>query len=241
MLILDGNHSYMKKHALITGANKGIGLEIARQLGKKGYRIIFTTRFTERGEQAVEIIKKEGIDAFFVQLDVTDTTSILEAFRIIRSETGQIDVLVNNAGVLMKGDDNILTMEASGIYQTMHSNAMGALMVTRTFYPLLPQGGRVIMISSTGGSISKHVSTWAPVYCVSKTALNAITLQLADALKDQKIAVNAVCPGWVMTEMGGPDAIRSVEKGAETPVWLATEAPIELSGKFFQDKKEIFW
>ena len=231
----------MSKYALNTGANKGIGFEIARQLGRKGYKIIITTRFSERGEKAVEIIRKEGIDAFFVQMDVTDKTSIREAYRIVCPETRQIDVLINNAGILLKNDNDLLSIPEAYIYQTMQSNAIGALMVTRAFLPMLPEGGRIVMISSGGGSISEGISTWAPVYCISKTTLNAITLQLAEALLPKKIAVNAVCPGWVRTDMGGSGAARPVEKGAETPVWLATEAPIELSGKFLRDKKEIPW
>jgi len=110
--------------------------------------------------------------------------------------------------------------------------------VSQTFLPLIPRGGKIINISSGAGSICGGISGYAPLYSASKTAENALTLHLAQALKARGIAVNLVCPGWVRTDMGGPGAARPVEKGAETPVWLATEAPGNLTGKFFRDKKE---
>ncbi len=121
------------------------------------------------------------------------------------------------------------------------TNAFGAFYTVQKFLPLLKKGSRIINVSSGGGQILKGVSTWAPVYCMSKSTLNVITMQLAEALKGKQIAVNAVCPGWVRTEMGGRGAIRSVHKGAETIVWLATEANGRVSGRFFRNKKEIQW
>lgn len=229
------------KIALITGANRGIGYEMARQLGHKGFKVILTTRFTEKGEKAIDAILKEGIDASFVQMDVTDKISIREACKEVKAAFGRLDVLVNNAAVLSPEDNDLLNMPVSMIYQTMHTNAVGPLMVVRAFHSIMPEGSRVIMMSSGGGSITGGISTWAPVYCISKTTLNAITLQLSAALKGKGIVVNAVCPGWVRTDMGGKAAERPVSKGVETPVWLATEAPADLTGRFFRDKKEIPW
>ena len=119
--------------------------------------------------------------------------------------------------------------------------AFGPLRVTKDFLPFIPSGGRVIMISSGGGSMTDEVGGWWPAYCVSKSLLNAITRHLAYELSEKNISVNAVCPGWVKTEMGGRGAPRSVERGAETITWLATEAPLKLTGKFFRDRKEIPW
>lgn len=229
------------KTALITGANKGIGYEIARQLGKRGFSVFLTARSSERGLQAIKQLSGEGIHATFVEMDVADETSIRRAFEQVESQTSHLDVIVNNAAVLLDGSYNVIHVPTDIIYQTIHTNSVGPLLVTRIFDSLLKKGSRVINISSGGGAISQGVSTFAPVYCISKTALSGVTLQLSSYYSGKGISVNAVCPGWVKTDMGGKGAHRSVEKGAETPVWLATEAPVDLTGKFFRDKKEIPW
>ncbi|MEZ4772717.1 MAG: SDR family NAD(P)-dependent oxidoreductase [Bacteroidia bacterium] len=227
--------------ALITGANKGIGFEIARQLGKLGFSVFLTARSRERGLQAIELLSRERIRATFVEMDVTEEASIRRALDEVESETGHLDVIVNNAAVLLDGSHDIIHIPTEIIYQTIHTNSVGPLLVTRTFDPLLKKGSRIINISSGGGAISQGASTFSPVYCLSKTALSGVTLQLASYYSGKGIAVNAVCPGWVKTDMGGSGANRPVEKGAETPVWLATEAPLSLSGKFLRDKREIPW
>lgn len=147
-------------------------------------------------------------------------------------------MLVNNAGVLSSDDHRILDATLPLINETFAVNAIGPLLLTQAIAPLMPAGARVIMISSGGGSMSDAVGGWAAVYCVSKTLLNAITRQLANELSSREIAVNAVCPGWVRTDMGGKSAPRSVEQGVATAVWLATTETVP-SGKFLRDKKEI--
>jgi NAD(P)-dependent dehydrogenase (short-subunit alcohol dehydrogenase family) len=151
-------------------------------------------------------------------------------------------VLINNAGVIEDGDDNVLEVSGDIVLRTFTTNALGALRVTQAFVPSLmkSEAPRIVNVSSRGGQLS-DMGTWSPAYCISKTALNAVTCQLAAALRDKGIAVNSACPGWVRTDMGGPNATRSVEEGADTIVWLATEAPHTLTGKFFAERQEIPW
>jgi len=152
-----------------------------------------------------------------------------------------LDVLINNAGIMMDGDDAILKVRDDLLRETLETNTLGALRVTRAFVPLLAKSKapRVINVSSGGGQLTGGADGWSPAYCISKTALNGVTSQLATALP--KFAVNSVCPGWVRTDMGGGNATRSVEEGADTIVWLATDAPQKLTGKFLRDRKEIPW
>ena len=150
-------------------------------------------------------------------------------------------MLVNNAGIIVDGDSAILEISDDLFRNTLETNTLGALRVTRAFVPLLSKSKspRVINVSSGGGQLTGGADGWAPAYCISKTALNGLTSQLAAALP--KFAVNSVCPGWVRTDMGGQGATRSVEEGADTIVWLAGEAPQGLTGKFLRDRKEIPW
>jgi NAD(P)-dependent dehydrogenase (short-subunit alcohol dehydrogenase family) len=228
------------KKALITGANKGIGFEISRQLGKLGFKIILTARNKEKGIAAVNILVKENIDCEFVELDVSEIRSIEKAYEIISGKYQSIDVIVNNAGIMLD-KSNILNSKNENIFDTFNTNSIGPLLMAKTFSPLLKSGSRIINISSSLGTICGGMKNYSPLYSISKTFLNAITCQLAYAFEPLGIAVNAMCPGWVRTDMGGSGASRPVEKGAETAVWLATEAPIELTGKFFRDKKELHW
>jgi NAD(P)-dependent dehydrogenase (short-subunit alcohol dehydrogenase family) len=233
--------SLRHKVALITGAGKGIGFEIARQLGLRGFQVIVAGRNKEQMEHAAARLNSLKVTAAPLLLDVSDYRSIQAAYDSLSSSLNRLDVLVNNAGVLLDGQISLLQASVELIETTLNTNALGALYMTQAFLPLLKAGSRVINISSDGGQICGGISTWAPVYCISKTLLNAITLQLAAALSGHSVAVNAVCPGWVQTDMGGSGATRPVTKGAETPVWLATEVPLEVSGKFFRNKKETSW
>lgn len=223
------------KIALITGANKGIGFEVACQLAAQGFHVLIGARNQAAGEKAVRAISGT---ATFVQLDVTDPESIRNAARQI----DRLDVLVNNAGIIEDGDENVLTLEAEILRRTLETNTFGALQVAQAFVPALAKSdaARIINVSSRGGQLS-DMGTWSPAYCISKTALNAVTCQLAAALRDRGIAVNSACPGWVRTDMGGPTAPRSVEEGADTIVWLATDAPHDLTGKFLGERQEIPW
>ena len=227
------------KTVLITGANRGLGLEISRQLGKREFGVFLTARNPEAGEKAARQLCEEGSDVRFIQLDVTDDKSIKQAIRAVSIQTDHLDVLVNNAGISIdKG--NIINMDPDILRQTIQTNVYGPIRIIQEFIPLLADGARIINMSSGLGSLTS-MSRYSPAYSISKTMLNAVTRQFAAALAERNIAVNSVSPGWVRTSMGGRNAPRSVEKGAETIVWLATDAPGSLTGKFLQDKQEIDW
>lgn len=228
--------------ALVTGANKGIGLEIARQLAGKGFHVFVTARNRDAGMKAVESLKKANGSVAFVELDVTKPATIQQAAKEVARQVDHLDVLVNNAGIIEDGDNDILTLDPAIVGRTIDTNTLGPLRVAQAFVPLLAKSGsgRIINVSSGGGQLS-DMGTWAPAYCISKTALNAVTCQLVAALRDKGIAVNSMCPGWVRTDMGGSGASRSVEEGADTAVWLATEAPRDFTGQFVRDRKRIPW
>jgi NAD(P)-dependent dehydrogenase (short-subunit alcohol dehydrogenase family) len=229
------------KTALVTGANKGIGYEVARQLTRKGFQVFVGARNRDAGRKAVaEIAKKDG-KASFLEIDVADNASVIAASRDFAKAADHLDVLVNNAGIIVDGDTAILEISDELLRKTLETNTLGALRVTRAFVRLLrkSKAPRVINVSSGGGQLTGGADGWSPAYCISKTALNGVTSQLATALP--KFAVNSVCPGWVRTDMGGQGATRSVEEGADTIVWLAADAPQKLTGKFLRDRKEIPW
>jgi len=229
------------KTALITGANKGIGHEVARQLAAKGFHVFVGARNAKAGHKAAEEIAKKCGKATFLEIDVADNDSVTTAARKFLKIADHLDVLVNNAGIIVDGDDAILQTSDDLVRKTLETNTLGPLRVTRTFVPLLrkSKAPRVINVSSGGGQLTGGADGWAPAYCISKTALNGVTVQLAAALPN--FAVNSVCPGWVRTDMGGANASRSVEEGADTIVWLASEAPQDLTGKFLRERKEISW
>jgi NAD(P)-dependent dehydrogenase (short-subunit alcohol dehydrogenase family) len=229
------------KTALVTGANKGIGREVTRQLAAKGFHVFVGARNRDAGRKAADEIVKDGGKATFLEIDVSDDNSVIAAAREFAKAANRLDVLVNNAGIIVDGDNVILEITDELLRKTLETNTLGALRVTRAFVPLLAKSKapRVINVSSGGGQLTGGADGWAPAYCISKTALNGVTSQLAIALP--KFAVNSVCPGWVRTDMGGSNATRSVEEGADTIVWLATEASQELTGKFLRDRKEIPW
>ena len=228
------------KTALVTGANKGIGHEVARQLAAKGFHVFVGARNAKAGRKAAEEIAKQG-KATFLEIDVADNGSVSTAAREFSDIEDRLDVLVNNAGIIVDGDDAILETSDDLVRKTLETNTLGPLRVTRAFVLLLrkSKAPRVINVSSGGGQLTGGADGWAPAYCISKTALNGVTVQLAAALP--KFAVNSVCPGWVRTDMGGANATQSVQEGADTIVWLASEAPQDLTGKFLRDRKEIPW
>lgn len=229
-----------KKIVLVTGANKGIGFEVVRQLSKYGFLVILTSRDKAKGKAALDQLQKENLNVDYVQMDIANMDSIRNAFHYVKSTYEKLDVLINNAAICLKEDRSLLHGDLSIILQTMETNALAQLTVTRIFYPLLPPGGRIIMTSSEGGSMSDPVGGWSPAYCVSKSFLNAITRHLSYELRDHRISVNAFDPGWVKTDMGGRSAPGSVEQGADTAVWLATSANTG-TGKFYYSRKEIHW
>jgi NAD(P)-dependent dehydrogenase (short-subunit alcohol dehydrogenase family) len=228
------------KTALVTGANKGIGFEVARELARMGLRVFLGARNVQAGRAAAEKLKADG-DVAFLEIDVSKANSIQRAAEQLTSQVDRLDVLVNNAGILLDEDKDALTITPEIFETTLRTNTLGPWLVAQAFAPLLKKSRepRIVNVSSGGGQLEDGADGWAPGYCVSKTALNGVTVQLAAALP--KCAVNSVCPGWVRTDMGGENANRSVAEGAATIVWLATDAPHDLTGKFVKDRKVIPW
>lgn len=230
-----------QKIAIVTGANRGIGLEISRQLGQLGVKVIITARNEEKGEAAYSQLKKEGLDVHFHALDVTNGESIQKLSLDVKEQFGALDILINNAGIYIDGKNSILEIDLDTVRKTMETNVYGPLRLSQVLTPLLQESGdgRIVNVSSGMGAI-EDLGGWSPSYSLSKTALNVLTIQLADVLRDRGVLVNSMCPGWVRTDMGGSGAPRSVAEGADTAVWLAT-GKVGRTGLFFRDRKEISW
>jgi NAD(P)-dependent dehydrogenase (short-subunit alcohol dehydrogenase family) len=229
-----------QKVALVTGANKGIGFEVARQLARQGFRVFLGARNEKAGRTAGEKLREDG-DVVFLKIDVSDANSIRAAAEEFARQGDRLDVLVNNAGILLDEDKSALTITPDIFETTLRTNTLGQWLVAQAFVAPLKKSKspRIVNVSSSGGQLEDGADGWAPGYCVSKTALNGVTVQLAAALP--KFAVNSVCPGWVRTDMGGENATRSVGEGASSIVWLAIDAPQDLTGKFVKDRKVIPW
>ena len=229
-----------QKTALVTGANKGIGFEVARELARMDFRVFLGARNVKAGRAAAEKLSGDG-EVAFIEIDVADSDSIRRAADEVARQSDYLDVLINNAGTLLDDDKDAISITPEIFETTLRTNTLGPWLVTQAFVPLLKKSRepRIVNVSSGGGQLEDGADGWAPVYCVSKTALNGVTVQLAASLP--KFALNSVCPGWVRTDMGGEGATRSVAEGAATIVWLATDAPQELTGKFVKDRKVIPW
>ena len=232
----------MKRVVLITGANRGIGFETARQLGAKDFHVVLGMRDSNRGASSAETIRKAGGQVSLLSIDVSDSVSIGAAAKQFASISDHLDVLVNNAGIYPDEGLSILTIARQQLVATFQTNTFGPLIASQAFLPFLRKGknARIINLSSGYGQLN-GLSANVPSYCLSKLTLNGVTIMLAQALQAHGIAVNSMCPGWVRTDMGGAGAPRSVEEGADTAVWLASEAPQEFTGKFFRDRAEIPW
>ncbi|EYF07541.1 SDR family oxidoreductase [Chondromyces apiculatus] len=262
----------MQRTALITGGNRGIGFEVARQLGQKGVRVILTSRDDAAGKAAAEKLTAEGGQVTHEPLDVTRDDSARALAERLGAAQGGLDILVNNAGAMRQG------FNADIARDTIETNFFGPLRVTEALLPLLRPGARIVMVSSglaerdklgpalkerfhqpftrdeivahmrrfvDAVAAGKHAAEGWPssAYVVSKLGLNALTDHLARELDaaGHGILCNAVCPGWVRTDMGGPSANRSVEEGADTPVWLATAPEHRHQGGIFRDRKPVPW
>lgn len=228
--------------ALVTGANRGLGLETARQFLTHGLRVVMTGRDEAATERARRGLGDLSQHAIAVQMDVTDTASIEAAHQRIVDQIGLIDVLVNNAAVLLHENSSVLSIPAEDFRQTFETNLFGVIEACRIFVPSMAKRryGRIVNVSSGAGQLTSP-STYAPAYSISKTALNAFTQVLAQTYRGHGILANAADPGWVRTDMGGPSAPRSLRQGAETTVWLATLPDDGPTGGFFRDRKPIAW
>jgi NAD(P)-dependent dehydrogenase (short-subunit alcohol dehydrogenase family) len=232
--------------ALVTGANRGIGLEIVKQLSRSGLMAVLASRDVAKGKEAAATLASEGLEPPVVELDVTSTDSIRAAVDEVMRLFGRIDVLVNNAGILREGftaeETSVLDVSPELVEETYRTNTVGPLRTTQAVLPIMQKGnyGRIVNLSSGAGQLAE-MGAGFPAYRMSKAALNALTRVTAAELGPTPIKVNAMCPGWVRTDMGGPNATRPVEKGAETAVWLATLPDTGPTGGFFRDKAPIAW
>ena len=230
------------KTAIVTGANRGIGLEIARQLVKEGIRVVIGSRDPGKGERACASLKAGDL-AVSHALDVNDTRNVQRFVEFVEKCCGAPAILVNNAGVFPESNEGLVTDTKTSLWrETFETNLFGAVRLCREVVPLMQRVayGRIVNISSGLGQLTQ-IGAGSPAYRVSKAALNAFTATLAAEVKGSGILVNSMSPGWVRTDMGGKDAPRGVEEGAETAVWLALLPSTGPTGKFFRDRKPIPW
>ncbi|SFA78104.1 MULTISPECIES: SDR family oxidoreductase [unclassified Bacillus (in: firmicutes)] len=234
--------SQYKGIALITGGNRGIGFELGKQLAVKNYQVILGCRNKEKGQNAVNSLNKAGYDMHVVELDVDHIESIQNAVEYVQQTYGRLDVLINNAGVYL--DENLkMTEEDPDILeQTLRTNVLGPFHLIQSFLPLMKKNnyGRIVNISSGYGQMDGMDHTGPGSYKLSKLALNGLTRLIAAEVLGN-IKINAVCPGWVRTDMGGPHAPRSVEEAAQSILWLTEVDEAGPNGGFFRNGQKINW
>jgi NAD(P)-dependent dehydrogenase (short-subunit alcohol dehydrogenase family) len=225
--------------ALVSGGNRGIGLEVCRQLDERGYTVVMGSRDEEKGRIAAEGLEWNVIPQ---QLDVADAGSVDRMAAFIEEEFGQLDTLVNNAGISNDEGQRGVDADLDRVKESLEANLFGAWRLCEMAIPLMRRNGygRIVNVS-TGLAALEDMGGGSPGYRVSKTALNALTRILASELRGSGILVNAVNPGWVQTDMGGSGATRSVEEGAEALVWAATLPNSGPTGGFFQDRRPVPW
>jgi len=239
-----------KRIALVTGANKGLGFEIAKKLAARDITVLVGARNQENGVQAQNQLRRSALDVHFILLDVANAMSIQTAVGRIKDEFRRLDILVNNAGIMIDSKTGITELNLTIFQNTLETNALGPLLLSQACLPLMKANnyGRIVNMSSTLGSLtdiaspdSPHAEVQAPAYRLSKSLLNGITVLLAAEMRGTNILVNSACPGWVRTDLGGTQAPLSPEQGAETPVWLATLPDGGPSGGFFRERQPIPW
>lgn len=237
----------IKRVAVVTGANRGLGFETARQLSRAGLRVVLTSRDGLTGKAAADKLQAEGLDVGYYPLDVTRTESIKRLVEYLNASQGRLDVLINNAGVLLEGKpgqaaQSALDVPLDVVRQTMETNLYGPLRLSQALVPMMRRHryGRIVNLSSDWAQLSEMGSGHL-AYRMSKTALNALTRVLSAELIGENVLVNAVDPGWVKTRMGGRHASRSTAEAAAGVVWAATLADGGPSGGFFRDGQAIAW
>lgn len=243
-----------KQIAIVTGAAKGLGFETARQLGELGFFILLGARDAAKASAAAAKLQSAGIEAEGLALDVASSASIQEAAESVAARFGRVDVLVNNAGINLDGEDFSRTVVSEAdlqiLRQTFEANFFGLVETTQKFLPLIRKSpaGRIVNVSSILGSLTLHADPASPIYGsklfaynVSKTAVNQFTVHLAYELRDTPVKVNSAHPGWVQTDMGGSAAPMTVQEGAKTMVWLATLGQEGPTGGYFHNGQPLPW
>lgn len=228
--------------AVVTGANRGIGFEVCRQLAHRGVRAILTSRDEDKGQAAAGRLEAEGLAVDYHSLDVADPQSIQRLRDFVEGQYGRLDILVNNAAIYLDDRHSLLAVDYDLLRLTMKTNAYGPLLLTQAFVPLMRKNnyGRIVNVSSGIGELSNMGSSW-PAYRLSKILLNIQTRIIAGELHGSNILINAMCPGWVRTDMGGPGAPRSIAEGADTIVWLALLPDDGPQGGYFRNRRPIDW
>jgi len=232
--------------ALVSGGNRGIGLEICRQLAAAGLQVVMGSRSLAKGQQAAEaLLQATGLKVEVLSLDVSEPESIRQALATITENQGRLDVLVNNAGIMIdksQAQPSVLDVTPATIHQTLETNVYGPLLLIQGAMTLMQKGnyGRMVNVSSGMGQLSEMGGQFA-AYRLSKVMLNALTRIVHAERPSEQIKINTMCPGWVRTEMGGPQASRDVAQGADTAVWLATLPADGPSGQFFRDRQPLPW
>jgi NAD(P)-dependent dehydrogenase (short-subunit alcohol dehydrogenase family) len=227
--------------AIVTGGNRGIGVEICRGLARLGYHVILTSRDLQKGQQTAEHLRGSG-QITVHQLDVTSAESVQALKAYITQEFKRVDALVNNAAVYLDEGVSVLDVDMDTVRTTFETNLYGPFMMCQAFVPMMHQQnyGRVVNVSSEAGSIHS-MPGYTAAYRMSKAALNALTRIVASEVRGKNIKVNSMCPGWVRTDMGGSGASRSPEQGADTAIWLATLPDDGPTNGYFRDRRPIDW
>jgi NAD(P)-dependent dehydrogenase (short-subunit alcohol dehydrogenase family) len=230
-----------RRFALVTGANRGIGLEVVRQLAGEGFTTVLGARDVDKGSAAAAALAGEGLDVEARRLDVADSKSVRELSAGLDRDLGRLDVLVNNAAIHYDTSQRGVDADLGVVQEALETNLLGAWRTAQACLPLLRRSehGRIVNVSSESGSLAS-MGAGAPAYSVSKAALNALTRVLAAELRPEGILVNSVCPGWVATDMGGPGG-RPVRDGAASVLWAVLLPDDGPSGGFFRDGRELDW
>jgi NAD(P)-dependent dehydrogenase (short-subunit alcohol dehydrogenase family) len=245
----------MTKLAVITGANRGLGFATARRLGRSGVHVIVGARTIARGEEAADRLRRDGVDAEPLHIDVNSPANIQEAAEQVEQAHGRIDILVNNAGILPEATArNVGPLDLDLLKRTFETNLFGAVAVTKAFLPLLRKSaaGRIVNVSSTMGSLSdqsdpssQYYGLVVPAYQMSKAALNGLTIALSKMLVDTSIKVNSICPGWVQTDLGGPEnratAPTTADDAAQIVVDMASIPHNGPTGRFVDAAGTVAW
>ena len=235
-----------KSVAVVTGGNRGMGLATCKVLAERGYHVLLGCRNLENGEQAARDLREKELSVEAVKLDVASLEDINALAIYLSDKHGRVDVLINNAGILIDGQlgeaASICDASADTLKKCFEVNTVGPVMLINALLPLMRQSGsaNIVNISSGMGQLSDMGGQYAG-YRISKTALNAVTAIFAAELEGSGITINAVCPGWVRTDMGGSNAERTLEEGVDTTIWLATSGDNQQSGGFYRDRQLIDW